>query len=384
VCSSVFDRLKDFEKHFKNAHPEMNRPAIADIEVKLQPKRIFACGFSGCKELLMSRDDRFQHVANHMEKQGAKRDQWRYSRVICNLLRQPEIKQAWKSFTSDHLGMENLFFSWNPSTSRRLRQKLECQDFSPDKLSLVKAACCLGRVGSTQSTHSCDQILHDILQIPIVNAPYDTFTSEPRVAQQPAPAQKSQPTNEIPPSFHVLDDAYYMRELGNFPLPPSAMQHEIFGTGDVSKQTFENFIQSNPDIGTNYPTMIEPQAVDEANQVLRDSLIVEFTQDAILTDLNTTTEATGPIPTVKLAEPDSRPAFQFHDYDSPMEQHEQRPIHGSLRSKWRLRPRSHEKTRPELQSDGHNASHVPQIPQTPPLHVSQHQSPRSPESLPDA
>lgn len=367
----------------------MNRLAIPDVGIELQPKRIFGCGFSGCREVLTSQEARFHHVAHHMEKQGAQRYQWKYSIMINNLLRQPAIRPVWKTFLTHHLGIENLLFSWGPATSRRLRQKLECQDFSPDVQSLVKAAYILGHAESMQSTHNYDQSLHDILQVPIANAPpHGAFTSEPRVTQQPPPSQRSQPTNGVSPSIHVSDDAYYMPELANFPLPPSMTQNaQFFGPGDVSKHTFGNFIQSNPSIESlsdpNYAPIIESQAVSEANRILQDSSIMEFSQDAILTDFNTTAEATGPIPISKLAEPDSRLAFQFHDLDSPMEQHGQTPRHGSLRSKWRLRPRSHEKTRPELQSDGHNASPIPQVAETP-LHVSQHQSPRSPGSLPDA
>jgi len=259
ACSSVSDRFKDFEKNFKNVHPEMNRPAMADVGITLQPKRIFACGFSGCRALLPSLDARFQHVAHHMEKQGAKRNQWRYTIVIYNLLRQPGIKQEWKAFICQHLAREDHVFGWIPSTSRRLRQKLECQNFSPDVQSLVKAACILGRAGLTQSTPSCDQILHDFLQVPVMNTPYGAFTSEPRLDQQPPLAQRSQPANEVSPSFPISGDAYYMPELGNFPLPASAMQHnQVFGSEDVSSRTFGNFIQPNPDMGNN----VSPQLID--------------------------------------------------------------------------------------------------------------------------
>jgi len=382
ACSSVFDRFKDFDKHFKNAHPETNRPAIADFGVQLQPKQVFACGFSGCRELLTSLNDRFQHVAHHMEKRDAKRNQWHYSIVILNLLRQPGIKREWKTFLDQHSGTENLVFSWNPRSSRKLRQKLECQDFSPDVQSLVVAAWILRSAGPIHSTSSYDQFLQNVLRTPIMNTPFrDAFHAEPPIYRQPPLAQNSQPT-----------DAYFMRGPESFPLPELAMQDAQFsGSEDVSNHVFENFIQPNLDVGSvsapDYPTMVDSPAVNEATRLLHDDPMTEFPQDPILDHHNTAAQAIGPILTAESDQSGSRPAFQFHGSDdsSPMKQHGQDSGHGTLRGKWRLRSRSHKKAQSEPQDDGgHNASPVPQVPQTVPLHIPQHQSPPSPDSLPDA
>jgi hypothetical protein len=56
---------------------------------------VFGCGFDKCKEVSIGWDERCDHVAKHM-KNGATMDQWKYSNVIRNLIRQEALHDTWK------------------------------------------------------------------------------------------------------------------------------------------------------------------------------------------------------------------------------------------------------------------------------------------------
>ncbi|KAF2180448.1 hypothetical protein K469DRAFT_753419 [Zopfia rhizophila CBS 207.26] len=164
-CYNVFDRVKDFERHFHRSHFDRQPLALTDIKIELLPREVFACGFEDCKEVFktMYKDDtekpekawdqRCDHVATHM-KYGKTKQQWDHSNVIHNLLRQdatrevfdtllesidPSLKSgrpriAWSEQSEDALANKN---------TRILRKKLECRDLRLNLDQVVLAALLL-------------------------------------------------------------------------------------------------------------------------------------------------------------------------------------------------------------------------------------------------
>ncbi|KAF2264101.1 hypothetical protein CC78DRAFT_544465 [Lojkania enalia] len=134
-CNRVFDRQKDFLKHHQRYHSGRPLPSITDIGIRLLPRRVFGCGFDKCKEVSIGWDERCDHVAKHM-KNGATFEQWKYSNVLRNLIRQEALHDTWKELVAsldDRLKESRSQISWCPDNTRTLRQKLQCCDLRPSR-----------------------------------------------------------------------------------------------------------------------------------------------------------------------------------------------------------------------------------------------------------
>lgn len=144
-CNRIFDRQKDFVKHHQRYHSGRPLPPLNEIGIQLLPRRVFGCGFDKCKEVSIGWDERCDHVARHM-KTGALFEQWKYSNVIRNLIRQEALYDTWKELMNcinERLRESRSQTSWRPDNSRILRQKLECCDFRPNREELLIAALSL-------------------------------------------------------------------------------------------------------------------------------------------------------------------------------------------------------------------------------------------------
>ncbi|CAI6337671.1 unnamed protein product [Periconia digitata] len=134
-CNRIFDRQKDFLKHHQRYHSGRPLPSLTDIGIQLLPRRVFGCGFDKCKEVSIGWDERCDHVAKHM-KNGATFDQWKYSNVIRNLIRQESLHDTWKDIVcclDERLRESRSQISWCPDNTRVLRQKLQCCDLRPSR-----------------------------------------------------------------------------------------------------------------------------------------------------------------------------------------------------------------------------------------------------------
>jgi hypothetical protein len=134
-CNRIFDRQKDFLKHHQRYHSGRPLPSLTDIGITLLPRRVFGCGFEKCKEVSIGWDERCDHVAKHM-KNGATFDQWKYSNVIRNLIRQESLHDTWKEIIGcldPRLREGRSQISWCPDNTRILRQKLQCCDLRPSR-----------------------------------------------------------------------------------------------------------------------------------------------------------------------------------------------------------------------------------------------------------
>lgn len=144
-CSRIFDRQKDFIKHHQRYHSGRPLPSLTDIGITLLPRRVFGCGFDKCKEVSIGWDERCDHVAKHM-KNGATYDQWKYSNVIRNLIRQEALHDTWKELIGcldERLRETRSQISWCPDNTRILRQKLQCCDLRPSREEVLITALSL-------------------------------------------------------------------------------------------------------------------------------------------------------------------------------------------------------------------------------------------------
>ncbi|CAG5149681.1 uncharacterized protein ALTATR162_LOCUS2424 [Alternaria atra] len=144
-CNRIFDRQKDFIKHHQRYHAGRPLPSLTDIGITLLPRRVFGCGFDKCKEVSIGWDERCDHVAKHM-KNGATMDQWKYSNVIRNLIRQEALHDTWKELIGcldERLRESRSQISWCPDNSRILRQKLQCCDLRPSREDVLITALSL-------------------------------------------------------------------------------------------------------------------------------------------------------------------------------------------------------------------------------------------------
>ncbi|KAF2877593.1 hypothetical protein BDV95DRAFT_559612 [Massariosphaeria phaeospora] len=144
-CNRIFDRQKDFLKHHQRYHSGRPLPSLTDIRIQLLPRRVFGCGFNKCKEVSIGWDERCDHVAKHM-KNGATFDQWKYSNVIRNLIRQEALHDTWKELLNcldERLRESRSQISWCPDNSRILRQKLQCCDLRPSREEVLITALSL-------------------------------------------------------------------------------------------------------------------------------------------------------------------------------------------------------------------------------------------------
>ncbi|KAH7121019.1 hypothetical protein B0J11DRAFT_54875 [Dendryphion nanum] len=144
-CSRIFDRQKDFVRHHVRYHSGRPLPSVTDIGIRLLPRRVFGCGFDKCKDVSIGWDERCDHVAKHM-KNGSTSDQWKYSNVIRNLIRQEALHDTWKElFASldERLREHRSQITWSPDNTRTLRQKLQCCDLRPSREEVLITALSL-------------------------------------------------------------------------------------------------------------------------------------------------------------------------------------------------------------------------------------------------
>ena len=144
-CSRVHDRQKDFIKHHGRYHSGRPLPSVTDIGIRLLPRKVFGCGFDKCKEVSIGWDERCDHVAKHM-KNGSTMDQWKYSNVIRNLVRQEALHDTWKELFAnldDRLKESRSQITWSPDNTRTLRQKLQCCDLRPNREEVLITAISL-------------------------------------------------------------------------------------------------------------------------------------------------------------------------------------------------------------------------------------------------
>ena len=127
-CNRKFPAGNKFRRHHMRDHGCENCKHDTDPVVisTTQAKYAWGCGF--CIALLMSWDDRANHIALHFDA-GSKRSDWDFSRVIQSLLRRPEVFDAWQSLLLNTHGdsRDNWpAFEWSVGPAEKLLESLQC------------------------------------------------------------------------------------------------------------------------------------------------------------------------------------------------------------------------------------------------------------------
>ncbi|WYZ42680.1 hypothetical protein EsH8_VI_000379 [Colletotrichum jinshuiense] len=156
-CRMVFDFEKAYITHCKVDHHNPNPPTDR-VKVELCPQVVFACGFTGCKEVFEATDDTsapsvvemyFDHLANHFDKRRESSN-WTYYHQIQNLLRQRSLKSEWKHTLWDKAARSQL--RWQPRSSADLKKLLECRHLA-DVPKILHAAWTLGQTSFSSPEH---------------------------------------------------------------------------------------------------------------------------------------------------------------------------------------------------------------------------------------
>jgi hypothetical protein len=166
-CGKAFDFHGAYKAHLNDKSHPTEPVAPGSVRVLLQTQVVFACGFEGCKQVYevdpmefdttQTLKDYFSHVINHMKRfinrkapcPWEEAPVWSYSTRIRNLLRQSQVRNAWKDIGKD----DRKRLQWRVEESTVLCKMLECRDVT-DVKTIVLAAQELGTSGSTSSSSS--------------------------------------------------------------------------------------------------------------------------------------------------------------------------------------------------------------------------------------
>ncbi|KAK4211264.1 hypothetical protein QBC37DRAFT_15454 [Rhypophila decipiens] len=114
-CSLAFDGEWAFNEHCRRAQ----RHTVNSLQVtptKLQAQKVFACGFSICRDILEAENDEdaeeklngyISHISDHLKKNP--KPQWNYAVYFKNLMYQKGLKDLWKSRKRANTGIK-----WQP------------------------------------------------------------------------------------------------------------------------------------------------------------------------------------------------------------------------------------------------------------------------------
>lgn len=235
TCLAIFDRANDYSKHNRDEHAGQLVFPATDVVTNLLAKQVFACGFQSCENLFSSWAEWFDHITAHM-RDGKKPSDWSYTVVIRNLLRQPNLRDAWEQMMLRSYGTTQHMLEWDPSTARQLCQKLECRDFRPGVHVVVQAANLLGqRMSSDQLDLLCRETRQIRLATPSCDSvPYYEDNEElDRILMRPTLSNTAST-----PGVHALSRPYF---------PPVFDQHQVGGNvfGFMGMQPLSGILQSD-------------------------------------------------------------------------------------------------------------------------------------------
>lgn len=103
----------------------------------MQRKRLYACGFNGCRELNYDRDSHCDHVAIHMVKGHS---EWSYNKTIRNLLKHTLLSEPWRLVCGKLSTLFEVTYTelqWDPTMTGSIRHQLEYFDFGDSFLGFL-------------------------------------------------------------------------------------------------------------------------------------------------------------------------------------------------------------------------------------------------------
>jgi len=153
TCAKVFSRADKFENHHQQTHGCVNCTHADDAARRLPPKKAWGCGFDMCHGIFENWEQRCAHVAGHYEGFAALRQSenryphWRYTNMIRNLLRQPDIKDRFRSHMIRCHGESMVTWprlQWKPNDSGDLKRQLEYGNYRNNIEETIELAYQLG------------------------------------------------------------------------------------------------------------------------------------------------------------------------------------------------------------------------------------------------
>jgi hypothetical protein len=126
----------------------------------LPSKRAWGCGFDKCKGVFDTWEGRCDHVATHFEYLAQGEDnssqpsQWKYTNLIRNLLRQPDVKDVYRRVMIKCYGEDSVFWPsmiWQAHNTTELKRRLEYRDFREGVKEIANAAVQLGHPASSEA-----------------------------------------------------------------------------------------------------------------------------------------------------------------------------------------------------------------------------------------
>jgi hypothetical protein len=160
-CDKIFTDQALFNKHHTEDHECTECEHAVEIRRPLPSKRSWGCGFDRCKSFFNDWQTRCDHVAEHFESLASEEDTssqpvtWKYTNMIRNLLRQPDVKEAYQKALSKAHGNDKSFWPklrWEAGNTVEMKRRLEYRDFRGGVRELALMACQLGRPAAAQAT----------------------------------------------------------------------------------------------------------------------------------------------------------------------------------------------------------------------------------------
>lgn len=180
-CEAVFDSGKSFEAHHEVMHGCDGCKHSAECVRLLPERKVWACGFDGCKAVFLDWSKRCKHVASHYEglarRIGNVRETpgWKYSITVRNLLRQPDTREPFKRFMSKCHGHSKTGWptlNWQRDSSAELKRCLEYRDFPDGVVETVQQAYRLGHPANTVAV----QVMSRPPPLPVEDFSYATLS----------------------------------------------------------------------------------------------------------------------------------------------------------------------------------------------------------------
>ncbi|KAK4158638.1 hypothetical protein QBC43DRAFT_294874 [Cladorrhinum sp. PSN259] len=168
ACGLPFHWNRALDAHLREDHQSNSRGENDKIETPLCPQLVFACGYSGCRQVFVSTElsntkkefgKYIDHLTCKAHWEKGDTDSWSRETRFRNLLRQDEhMNKLWKECKTKLPRGSQLH--WPPNTLNILIKMLETRHL-PDPESFVRCAFELGR--SSKSDHE----LPEIIRLPI-------------------------------------------------------------------------------------------------------------------------------------------------------------------------------------------------------------------------
>ncbi|KAG4439026.1 hypothetical protein IFR05_005490 [Cadophora sp. M221] len=126
ACNRKFLARNKFRRHHESDHGcvDCRHDSDPTVMVVLRTASAWGCGF--CVAVLMTWDERVDHIGNHFET-GWKRLDWDFSTVVKSLLLQPGVCDAWESLLLQMHGQSAAnwpLFEWHADSCRELLRQL--------------------------------------------------------------------------------------------------------------------------------------------------------------------------------------------------------------------------------------------------------------------